>query len=403
MTVLWATGTILCGLVALVWSTRHIQIWRQKRSGMSVVGREEELSDPPRLSVLVAAKDEEDNIAACVRSMLGQKYPDFQLIVVDDRSNDRTSQIAQETAGDDRRFKLVRVEVLPDGWAGKNHAMHTGITEATGEWLCMIDADCTQLTEHSLTAAVVRARKLDADLMSVLPEMELRSFWENVVQPVCSGVMMVWCAPDKVNNPRRPHAYANGAFILIRREAYEQIGGYEAIRGCVQDDLWLARRAKQAGLNLRGAPGEGLYRVRMYSSLRAILRGWTRIFLGTFGSAVRLLASMALVLFMSLMPYLVAAAGWVAVAMGARGWTLAAAVVSTVAVVVQWSVLVRFYRLLGGRPGLFWTYPLGCFVALGCLGSALWKHLTGATVTWRGTSYSAGDVGSGASDRSNSA
>jgi hypothetical protein len=103
------------------------------------------------------------------------------------------------------------------------------------------------------------------------------------------------------------------------------------------------------------------------------------------------------------MPYLVAAAGWVAVAMGARGWTLAAAVVSTVAVVVQWSVLVRFYRLLGGRPGLFWTYPLGCFVALGCLGSALWKHLTGATVTWRGTSYSAGDVGSGASDRSNSA
>ncbi len=394
MSILWIVFTVLCGLIALVWASRHLQISRQHRSTMVVAGTPVPgRSDWPAVSVLVAAKDEEENIARCIQSVLMQDYPDFELIVIDDRSDDSTAEIAARTADQDSRVTLVRIEHLPEGWAGKNHAMHTGIQHARGEWLCMIDADCTQKTPHTLAAAVAKADELDADLLSVLPEMELRTFWENVVQPVCSGVMMIWCHPDKVNNPRKPHVYANGAFILMSRSAYDQVGGHEPIRDRIQDDLWLARLTKRAGLTLRVAPGVGLYGVRMYTSLRAIVGGWTRIFLGTFGKASRIVASMLLVLFMSLLPYGVAVAGWLAWASFGGAGALTAAVAGTVAVCVQWSVLWRFYALLGGRRGLFWTYPLGCLIALKCLGSALWKLSTGASVTWRGTRYDASSVG----------
>jgi hypothetical protein len=108
---------------------------------------------------------------------------------------------------------------------------------------------------------------------------------------------------------------------------------------------------------------------------------------------------MLLVLFMSLLPYAVAAAGWITWALAGGSEALTAAVVATVAVGLQWSVLWRFYSLLGGRRGLFWTYPLGCLIALKCLGTALWKLVTGSTVTWRGTTYEAASVGApGVSD-----
>jgi glycosyltransferase involved in cell wall biosynthesis len=396
----WIILTILCCLIALVWASRHLQISRQHRSTMVVRGLPvDDRSDWPTVSVLVAAKDEEDNIATCIESVLMQDYPDFELVVIDDRSEDRTAEIAARYAEDDGRVTLVRIDELPEDWAGKNHAMHTGIRHARGDWLCMIDADCTQKTPHTLAAAVAKADELDADLLSVLPEMELRTFWENVVQPVCSGVMMIWCHPDKVNNPRKPQVYANGAFILMTRTAYDRVGGHGPIRDRIQDDLWLARLTKRAGLRLRVAPGVGLYGVRMYTSLRAIVGGWTRIFLGTFGKTSRIIASMLLVLFMSLLPYAVAAAGWITWALAGGSEALTAAVVATVAVGLQWSVLWRFYSLLGGRRGLFWTYPLGCLIALKCLGTALWKLVTGSTVTWRGTTYEAASVGApGVSD-----
>lgn len=400
MSIFWVVLTILCGLIALVWASRHLQISRQHRSTMIVTGTPvDRRSEWPFVSVLVAAKDEEENIGACIESVLMQEYPNFEMIVIDDRSDDATKEIASRYAAEDDRVTLVRIEHLPEGWAGKNHAMHAGIHRARGEWLCMIDADCTQKTPHTLQGAVAKAEEFHADLLSVLPEMELRTFWENVVQPVCSGVMMIWCHPDKVNNPRKPHVYANGAFILMTREAYDRIGGHEPIRDRIQDDLWLARRVKEAGMNLRVAPGVGLYGVRMYTSLGAIVRGWTRIFLGTFGRAARLVASMLLVLFMSLLPYGVAVGGWIAWATRSGSDALAAAVAGTAAVGVQWSVLWRFYALLGGRRGLFWTYPLGCLIALKCLATALWKLTTGSTVTWRGTTYEAASVGTpGASD-----
>ncbi len=390
MTVLAITLTAIVAAAALVWSTRHLMIRREMRRGFLL---KPDCPGPPNgapsVSVMIAARNEAECIETCVRTMLLQDYPDFELVVCNDRSTDDTPAIVQRLAGEDGRLRLMNVDHLPDGWCGKNHAMQHGIATTDSEWICMSDADCRQVSRRTLSTAIQYALDNQCDLLSVLPRLEMRSFWEHVVQPVCSGVMMIWFHPDKVNDPAKANAYANGAFILIRRRTYDAIGTHEAVKDCFNEDMHMARLVKQAGLNLKVVRSDGLYLVRMYTSLREIVRGWSRIFYGTFGTLRRLSISLAVMAVMGLLPYVAAGLGPAMAAAGARPawpwWTLGAA--GWAAAAVQLSVILRYYRLIGARPGLFWTYPIGCLVATLALIGSLTKLRRGAKVVWKDTSY----------------
>lgn len=390
MAVLLACLIVVTAGVAGVWASRHAMIRRERKRGFLLTERAPGAPQPaPRISVLVAAKDEEDCIEPCLRSLLAQDYGDFELIVCNDRSSDATPRIAERLAGEDGRLRLVNIEHLPPGWCGKNNAMQTGIALSDGEWICMTDADCRQLSTRTLSVAVRHALDSGADMLSVLPRLEMKTFWENVVQPVCSGVMMIWFSPDKVNDPARPNAYANGAFILIRRDAYQAVGTHEAVKDCLNEDMHMARLAKRRGLKLLVVRSSGLYVVRMYTSLRRIVRGWSRIFFGTFGTLKRLSISLAAILAMGLLPYGAAAAGLAGAAGGAQPawawWTLGGAALA--ACTLQLAAIWRFYRLIGARAGLFWTYPLGSAVAAWALVLSLTKLRRGASVVWKSTPY----------------
>jgi cellulose synthase/poly-beta-1,6-N-acetylglucosamine synthase-like glycosyltransferase len=381
---------IFSGLVSLIWLSRHLQISRE-------LGRDSALNPdspgvagpPPCLSVIVAARDEERNIRQCVRGWLRQDYPDFELIIVNDRSSDATAELAAQEAGSDRRFTLLNVEELPEGWCGKNHAMHMGVQAAVGRWLLFSDADVRQLSDRTLAVAVGHATDTDADLLTMLPNLAMESFWECVVQPACSGIMMVWFHPDKVNDPANPNAYANGAFMLFRRQAYDAVGGHEAVKGVICEDLALARRTKAAGKRLRVIRNRELYDVRMYSSFRQIWRGWTRILHGSFHTARRFIIAMLLILLVSLSPYAVAAVGLAMTAAGAQWpwWWLAAGATGAAAAALQLSAIWRFYPMTGARRSLFWTFPLGGILALGIIATAFTKLRKGATIAWRGHHY----------------
>ncbi|MGB2821037.1 MAG: glycosyltransferase family 2 protein, partial [Phycisphaerae bacterium] len=310
MTVLAVTLTAIAAAVALVWASRHLMIWRETNRGFLLTPDcPGPPADPPPVSVMIAARNEADCIEACVRTMLDQDYPNFELLVCNDRSTDDTAAIVERIAAEDGRLRLMNIELLPDGWCGKNNAMQRGIATTGGEWICMGDADCRQLSRRTLSTAVQYALDNRCDLLSVLPRLEMRSFWENVVQPVGSGVMMIWFHPDKVNDPARPNAYANGAFILIRREAYQAIGTHEAVKDCFNEDMHMARLVKEGGMNLRVVRSSGLYLVRMYTSLRQSVRGWSRIFYGTFGTLRRLSISLGVMVVMGLLPYVAAGLG----------------------------------------------------------------------------------------------
>ena len=186
-------------------------------------------------------------------------------------------------------------------------------------------------------------------------------------------------------------AYANGAFILMTRRCYEIIGGHEAVRTEVNEDMHMARIAKQRGQRLVVTHNDELYTVRMYSRFTEIWRGWSRIFYGCFGTFRRLLLSMLMLTVTNLFPYfsLLAAAA----VLVAKGWTAAGAgwqavaAASALAVVMQQTVIRRYYRVSGAEPRLAPTFIIGAVVCVGMLINAMLK-LNGRTVTtWRGTTY----------------
>ncbi|MCH7814733.1 MAG: glycosyltransferase, partial [Planctomycetes bacterium] len=381
------------GLVVLVWLSRHAAINRAHRTHRELGSRSHEgpPADAPRLSVLVAAKDEEDTIEACVTSFCSQDYPDYQVIVIDDRSTDRTPKLLADLC---RRYpdklRVVTVRALREGWFGKNNAMREGVAVADGQWLCFADADCRQTSEKTLSMAMSEAAAGGTDFLSVLPVLETHTFWERIIQPVCAAVMTFWYHPDKVNDPNSTVAYANGAFMLLKRSVYDDLGGHERVRTEVNEDMHLARLAKAAGHRLQVIANDDLYVTRMYTTFSQSWRGWSRIFYGCLGSVGRVLAAIGILTLFSILPWasLVASLiGWFTADTGDSsvwGWMLLA---SGSTVLLQQSVMFRFYRIVRAEPAWSFGYILGACLCWGMLVNALFKMGGATRTTWRGTTY----------------
>jgi len=387
--------TILLALVACVWLSRHLAVNQAQREQIPLNSKSYTgpPNDPPLLSVLIAAKDEEDNIEPAVRTMLAQDYPNFELIVMNDRSADETGPILDKIKAEqpDGKMKVIHIEELREGWFGKNNAMREGVQLARGEWLCFSDADCKQTSNQTLSMALRHAVDQNADFLSVLPRLETQSLWERIIQPVCGAVMVLWFNPKNVNNPKHPAAYANGAFMLMKRNCYETIGKHEAVCTEVNEDMHMANYAKQKNQRLVVVSNDDLYTVRMYSRFKEIWRGWSRIFYGCFGTFRQLRLTLLVLATMNLFPYLsavIAAAklildGWTSVG---PAWQLVAGA-SVLCIVLQQSVIVRFYRISKADPRYAPTFIIGAVVCSGMLINAMMKLNGRTTTTWRGTTY----------------
>jgi len=384
----WLALTIL---PMLVWTARHRQL-NHARSRMPPLRSDLYRQDGPPLpavSIVVAGKDEESNIEACLRSLIAQDYPAAEIIAVNDRSKDRTGFIMDSLRAAFERLQVVHVGELRPGWFGKNNAMREGVSLARGEWLCFTDADCVFSSPRALRVAMRYCLEHEVDFLSILPAHDAHGFWEKVIQPACSGILMIWFNPFSVNDPRRPTAYANGAFMLMRRTCYDLIGGHEAVRQQLNEDIHLARLAKQAGQRLRVVPNEDLYRVRMYESFADIWAGWSRIFYGCFGTLRRLAASLLLVLVFTMLPWISAVTwllGWNPTSAASGPWN-ALGWLAIATCIMQLSVTTRFYAVsrAGGMYGLL--YPIGALIGCGALLNAMRRVGGKSSITWRGTTY----------------
>ena len=342
----------------------------------------------PRISVLVPAKDEAANIGGCLASLLAQDYPDFEILVADDRSEDATAEIVEAVARRDSRVRLLRIRRLPTGWTGKTHALHFAQQHATGEWLLFVDADA-ELHPRCLSVTLRDAADHDAGLLSLLPRMEMRSFWERVVQPVAATLLMVLFPLPRVNDRSRTDCgFANGQFLLVRRSVYDAIGGHEAVRDRFCEDVSLGRLVKQHRLGLRVVVAPRLAAVRMYASLGQIMRGWCRIFYSAADANANYLRAFTAVLFLlSGLPYAAAVVCLAVIAGGAAGaftWSLLGLAVAQE--LLQTAVYFRAYRA-GGSPvgSLAWRW-LATGVMLVVLLRTVRLCRTHA-VDWRGTRY----------------
>jgi len=207
---------------------------------------------PILVSVIVPARNEARNIARCVRSLLDTHYPAIEVIVVDDHSSDDTARLARATGDGDQRLRVLDSPTLPNGWFGKQWACATGVADARGQLLLFTDAD----TEHGadlLTRTVNVLQGDAADLVSVVGRQEMRSFWERLLQPQVFWMLLArYGGTESVSRARRAEdVIANGQYLLMRRAAYEEVGGHEAVRDLVAEDLARAQRFHRAGLRVR--------------------------------------------------------------------------------------------------------------------------------------------------------
>jgi chlorobactene glucosyltransferase len=340
----------------------------------------------PLVSIVIPARNERRNIERCLRSVVSTTYPSFEAFLVDDHSTDGTGDIARALAASDSRLHVLESPALPPGWFGKQWACTTGARASRGEVLLFADAD-TEWAPDLLSRAVNAMRALHADLMSVAGWQELGSFWERLLQPQVFAMLMIrYGGTAGVNRATRPEdVIANGQCFLVGRQTYDAVGGHEAVRQHVAEDLMLAQATARAGRRVRLVLGPEQLSTRMYTSLRELIEGWGKnIYAGglhtaPFGAVGRALYPIALVVtpLLSVLPVL---AVLLALVGGLPGGVPAAAA-ATAAMVLWWALVYwevdepLYYALL---------YPLGSALLLYICVRAV---LRGRRVEWKGRAY----------------
>jgi len=379
---------LIPALWSLPWIVPQIVTYFRLRNSRSLADESAHTpSDPSLVSVIVPARNEAQNIARCVSSILATSYPRVELIVVDDNSTDRTAAIASEAARGDPRVRLVENSPLPDGWFGKQWACNTGATAARGNILLFTDAD-THHAPDLITRSVNAMRRTLADMFSVAGRQEMASFWEKVLQPQMFSILsMRYGGTESVNNSRHAkEKIANGQCIFFMKSAYESIGGHGSVRTVVAEDLMIAQTAFARGKKLVLMLGVDQLSTRMYSSLKELLEGWGKnVFAGglesvPFGRAGRIVFPLALLTppLMQLLPLAVllgAALGIVS------GGLLIWAIIATSAILLWWLVV---YTQAGESPLYALLFPLGALMLLYLFSRAI---VRGRRVTWKGRTY----------------
>ena len=339
----------------------------------------------PKVSVIIPAKNEEKNIANCLGYFFKQNYKNFEILAVDDRSTDRTPHLLENFKTlSPVPFKIIRIEKLPPGWTGKNHAMFAASKAASGDWLLFTDADTSHRPE-SISTAVACVLEKKIDFLTLAPEVESRSFWEKTVQPLAVSSLALWFQSEKVNEPGSGVTLANGQFLLIRKEAYEKIGGNEAVKNEVVEDVELAKKIRGQGYLVQFLNGTKIYSTRMYSSLKEIKTGWTRIFTYLFNKNIpAILHKIFLFLFFSLLPFVVLAAEKVFWLTGSPHFNKILFILS--AAVSGWIVLIRCIgnKFLKTSPWYAFLHPLGSVVMVWILTACIGRIVFNKPSAWRG-------------------
>jgi cellulose synthase/poly-beta-1,6-N-acetylglucosamine synthase-like glycosyltransferase len=203
-------------------------------------------------SIVIAARDEEARIENTVRHLLAQEGVDLEVIVVDDRSRDRTAEILRRMGSEDSRVQVKRIEALPEGWLGKCHACHVGASAASREWILFTDADCW-LKPDLIERAIAMAAKESGDHVTLTPGLAAESVWTKSWHLMFMISMLGWIART---NRDRPGAHLGiGAFNLVRGSVYREMGGYEKLRLTVLDDVRFGLLVRRAGKRTRAFLG----------------------------------------------------------------------------------------------------------------------------------------------------
>ena len=330
----------------------------------------------PSVAVVVPARNEAGTIERCLLSLLAQDYPNLQIFAVDDRSTDATGTIMDRIMTRSDRLRVLHVTELPPGWLGKTHAMWRGGAETQSDWILFTDGDVI-FRPDALRRTLAYAETTQCDHLVIFPTLIMKGFGERMMLGFFGLASSLLLRPWKVKDPKARDFIGAGAFNLIRRSAYEELGTYRALRMEVIDDLKLGEAVKQHGLRQDCVVGTNLVRVRWAEGGLGVVRNlrknmfsllhfkWWLAALATVATGVYQLGPWA-------------------------GIILAPGITKIGFAVAIFSIALLYWRMgrqFGLSPWFFLTHPLSTVMFIFTLLNSAVSSLVHGGVVWRGTTY----------------
>lgn len=364
----------LGGLVVAIWA--YLLVGRGFFWSTRLATPAPEPARYPRVVAVIPARNEAEGVGRAVASLLDQDYPgDFSIVLVDDHSHDGTAEVAREAAlGREDRLTVVAARSLPGGWTGKLWALSEGVRQIPSppDLYLFTDADIAH-HRSNLRELVARLEAERRDMVSLMVKLHCESFAEKFLIPPFVFFFALLYPFSWSNNPHKATAAAAGGCVLLRRSAYERIGGYAAIKGELIDDCALAAAVKKSGGSIWLGLTQGTESLRLYPETADIWNMVARTAYTQLDYSPLLLAGTVLGLFVTyLAPVLLLFAGGMAALLGLAAWVIMAAV---------YAPMLRFY----GRS-LLWAplLPAAASVYLGATIASAWRHWRGRGGQWKG-------------------
>jgi len=276
--------------------------------------RMSENSHFPFVSVVVPARNEQDNIKKCLLSLLAQDYPNFEVIVVDDNSTDKTLKIVQDIKSKGRglredkslpidKLKIISLTEKPDKWTGKTWASEQGYLQSAGTILLFTDADTHYMSKDTIHETVSYMQKQNLDVLTGIPFIELRDFWSKITMPLWNHFsILLDTDAGAMNNPKSKVAYLMGSFFLIYKKVLQEIGTFRSVRNAIQEDRELGMRVKKAGYNMKIVRIDNSVSALWSRDLSTLWYGIARTFIPM--NKWQTFASLITVFFMAMLPFL---------------------------------------------------------------------------------------------------
>lgn len=343
-----------------------------------------EIEIKPSVSILVPARNEANRVLEkSVCSLLGQTYENFEVIILNDRSTDKTGEILQRIFEKQSEIRNPKSKTIVDGieppkdWLGKPHALYQAMKHAKGEWILTADADVIFAPETLQTVVdYVEENKFDA--LTLIPKQIFLSFWETLFMPVFSWFGLLAMPLHRVNDAKRGQSIGVGNFFMFRRDVLEKIGGFEIVKAEVAEDLKFAEILKREGFKLRVDYAPELIETRMYVGFREIWEGFTKnLFSGLKFSLSKTIFSLFSILLFGVLPLFFAV---LALIFG----QIALFVPLVLVYPLQAAVFVLMQQKWRGNLAFAFLTPLGLLMFAAILANSTIRILSGRGVTWKG-------------------
>ena len=350
---------------------------------------EKKQHEKPRVSIILPARNEEKFIARCLDSLLDQDYENYEIVAIDDSSEDSTADIIKQYAQKSSKLVYVSARKKPDGWVGKNWACVEGYKKATGQLLLFTDSD-TRHSQKVVSLAVSHLLSLNLDALTAIPRMLCLDKWTKITLPIISTFLHTRFSALRVNDPRKKTGYFFGSFFLIKNETYRDVGTHEGVKHELIEDGALGKKVKEAGFRMRMVRGDHLIDAvwaRDFDTLwNALKRLMIPLYLQTKGVAVGIFFAVLFLLFMSF-PFLI----YSTILFGqSESFSLLFGITCLSSSLIYVATALTTKRLLL-KQKYSTLAPIGSFIVVCGFLSGILQANSRNSVSWRGREYAMKD------------